>query len=92
MPKATVTSKGQITIPKGVRETLDLQPGDQVDFVVAEGGMVTLRRASIPIEQLSGILKQPGRKAVSVDEMNQVIRRRGGRRQSLANDPAFRLL
>lgn len=81
MPKATVTSKGQITIPKGVRETLDLQPGDRVDFVVAEGGMVVLRRASIPIEELSGILKQPGMKAVSVDQMNQAIRRRGGRRR-----------
>ena len=37
MTRATLTSKGQITIPKKVREALGLRPGDQVDFEVMEG-------------------------------------------------------
>jgi antitoxin PrlF len=40
---ATVTSKGQITLPKAVREALGLRPGSQVEFEI-EGHRVTLRR------------------------------------------------
>lgn len=41
----TLTSKGQVTIPKRVREALGLKPGDDVDFVVGDSGEVVLRRA-----------------------------------------------
>jgi AbrB family looped-hinge helix DNA binding protein len=40
-----LTVKGQVTIPKRVRDALGLKPGDKVDFVVSEGGTVAVRRA-----------------------------------------------
>lgn len=40
MPFGTLTSKGQVTIPKPVRDELDLQPGDRIDFEVREGAIV----------------------------------------------------
>lgn len=42
---ATVTSKGQVTIPKAVRDLLDLQPGTEVQFRRAEDGTIVLERA-----------------------------------------------
>jgi AbrB family looped-hinge helix DNA binding protein len=40
----TVTSKGQVTIPKQVRDRLGINPGSKVDFEVAEDGRAFLRR------------------------------------------------
>jgi antitoxin PrlF len=44
----TLTIKGQVTIPKRVRDALGLKPGDGVDFIVEPGGEVVLRRAGPP--------------------------------------------
>ncbi len=41
----TITTKGQVTIPKRVRDALGLKPGDDVDFVVGDSGEAVLRRA-----------------------------------------------
>lgn len=55
MATATITSKGQMTLPKDVRDDLQLEPGDQVDFV-KEGGVYVLRARNVRIETLAGIL------------------------------------
>ncbi len=75
MSEATVTSKGQITIPKAVRERLQLEPGDIVTFDVRDDGTVILVARNEPLERLVGMLKTPrtsgGRRpALSVEEMN----------------------
>ena len=80
MPTATLTSKGQITIPKKVRDSLSLRPGERVDFVLKANGEVVLKRATVRIEELAGILRRRGRKSVSVEQMNKIIRARGGSR------------
>ena len=46
---STVTSKGQITLPKPLRDRLGLQPGAQVDFVLNANGEVVLRPAKKPL-------------------------------------------
>jgi len=74
MPEATITSKGQITVPKEVREVLNVQPGDVLDFVIDERGRVSVRPLRGDYRRLRGMLKRPGQRPVSVEEMNESIR------------------
>lgn len=72
MPDSTVTSKGQITIPKAVREALRLEAGDTVSFDVYPDGTVVMVARNAPIESLFGLLKSDAalRTAIGVEEMN----------------------
>jgi AbrB family looped-hinge helix DNA binding protein len=76
MPSATVTSKGQITRPKVIRDLLRLDKGDRVDFVVQDDGTVVLRPATVDVRELKGLLHRKGLKPLSVEAMNAIIRRR----------------
>lgn len=76
MPRATLTTKGQITIPKSVRDRLHLNPGDRVDFTIEPGGEVTLRPATLDVRDLEGVLRRPGTKPVSVKRMREAVRTR----------------
>ena len=78
MATATVTSKGQVTIPKQIRELLGLGSGDRINFVIEDDGRVTFRPATKDIRSLKGIVHKPG-KPVSVEDMNATIRDRGRR-------------
>ena len=78
MATATVTSKGQVTIPKQIRKFLGLDSGDRINFVIEDDGRVTFRPATKDIRSLKGIVPKPG-KPVSVDDMNATIRDRGQR-------------
>lgn len=69
---ATLTSKGQLTLPKTVRTQLDLHPGDKLDFVIRENGTVEVVPLKQPATKLRGILPKPTR-AVSIDQMNAAI-------------------
>jgi antitoxin PrlF len=80
MPSATLTSKGQLTLPKAIRDLLRVGTGDRVDFVVKDDGTVLLRPATVDVRELKGLLHRKGLKPLSVSEMNAIIRRRGGRR------------
>ncbi len=78
MSAATLTSKGQTTIPKDVRQHLGLRPGDRMEFVIESDGRVMLLRATYDIRELAGILPKP-RRPVSIDEMTRSIRKRASR-------------
>ncbi len=81
MPTATVTSKGQITIPKEVRELLRVDAGDQVDFVINDRGDVVVRSANADVRELRGMLKRPRRRPVTVERMNAaILREHAGKR------------
>lgn len=81
MPTATLTSKGQITIPKVVRDRLALEAGDQLEFVFEEpGDRVVLRPGNRDRGELKGLLHLPGRRPVSIREMDGAIRRAHKRR------------
>lgn len=73
MEQAKVTSKGQITIPKKIREKLHLGPGDKVNFVEDSNGEIRIYPQKKPIGRLRGILHRPGQEALSVEEMNKGI-------------------
>ena len=73
---ATLTSKAQITLPKGVRELLQLKPGDKVDFRPLPDGRITVAKGAHPRQQsfatLRGLLPTP-EKSLSVEEMRQSV-------------------
>ena len=75
MPTATLTSKGQVTIPKEVRSALGLKAGDRLDFTRAEGGAFRLEARKTDIRSLAGMLYRKGRKRVSIEEMDAAIAR-----------------
>jgi antitoxin PrlF len=75
MPEAVITSKGQTTIPKKVRDHLRLNPGDRIDFVIAQDGRVFIRPATRDVMELAGILARSEQRPVSVEEMNRGIQR-----------------
>lgn len=76
MPAATITSKGQVTIPKRLRERLHWKTGDRLEFSVDSSGRVIVELATGDIRDLRGLLHRPGRKPVSVEQMDEAIRRR----------------
>ena len=75
MPTATVTSKGQITLPKPVRDHLRVETGDTVDFVIGQDGEVRVRAGDIDVADLKGLLHRPGRRPVPLAQMDAAIRR-----------------
>jgi antitoxin PrlF len=76
VPSATLTTKGQITLPKAIRDLLRLDAGDRVDFIVKDDGTVVLRPATVDVRDLKGLLHRKGIKPLSVQAMNAIIRRR----------------
>jgi len=79
MSTSTLTSKGQTTIPKDIRKRLNLHPGDRLEFVIDESGRLLVLPASVDASELAGMLSSPAQ-PVRVEDMNRVIRKRGGRR------------
>jgi AbrB family looped-hinge helix DNA binding protein len=77
VPTAKVTSKGQVTLPKQVRETLKVKPGDRIDFVLDADGEVRVRAGRFDVRDLKGLLHRAGRRPVSLETMNEAIARRG---------------
>ncbi len=72
MTAATLTSKGQLTIPKDVRDALGVGPGDRVDFVRMADGNFAVMPATKSIKRLKGIIPKP-KKPVSLDDMDDAI-------------------
>jgi AbrB family looped-hinge helix DNA binding protein len=74
MAITTITTKGQVTIPKEIRDYLNLDTGSKVDFVIDENGIVTLIPLNVPVQSLSGILHRPGMKTATLEEMEIAIK------------------
>lgn len=69
----TLTSKGQLTLPKAIRDELKLDAGSKLDFTVKADGTLAARPLNRSIESLIGMLHKPGRKAATVEEMNEAV-------------------
>jgi antitoxin PrlF len=72
MPVATLTSKGQITLPLAVRAKLGLSAGNQVDFVAMDGGY-RLMPVRSDVTSLRGRFAGRVTKPVSIDAMNEAV-------------------
>ena len=81
MITSTVSSKGQVTIPKKIREFLKLETFDKVVFIPLEEGKVIITNKQTPVSDLFGMLKhRKPKQPVSVEEMEAGIRKRRAER------------
>lgn len=69
MSVSTLTTKGQTTIPKEIRDGLGLKPKDQVHFTLLADGTVIMRAKKRSVAELYGALHKPGRKPVKLSDM-----------------------
>ena len=76
MPSSRLSTKGQVVIPQEIREWLGIRAGDRIDFVVGEDGSVALRPALLDIRDVRGMLRREGAEPVTVETMNEAVRRR----------------
>jgi AbrB family looped-hinge helix DNA binding protein len=78
MSTATVTSKGQITIPSAIRSALKVVAGDRVEFVRTADDRFEVVAATQEVTQMRGMIK--AKRKVSIDEMNRAVRAKAGQR------------
>ncbi len=69
---ATITSKGQITLPKMIRKKLRLHPGDKLDFFVKEDKHIEVVPVKESPVKLKGMLPKPA-KPITIEQMNDAI-------------------
>jgi len=77
--QATLTSKGQVTLPKALREKLSLSAGDRVEFIVDDEHGARLVDKHAPISRLKGMLTSP-KQPVSLAEMDRALQEGGSGR------------
>ena len=70
---ATMTSKGQITIPKSIRKMFHLQAGDRLQLFVENEDRIVVKPAMVDITELKGMLTRPGQPTASIEDMNRDI-------------------
>ena len=78
MATATITSKGQITIPAQVRASLGLDTGDRIEFVDMGDGKFAIMAATHSVRDLKGLIRKPA-KPVSIEDMNLAIAAEGSK-------------
>jgi AbrB family looped-hinge helix DNA binding protein len=74
MAQATLTTKGQVTIPKEIRESLNLQTGDKIEIILTKKTEAVIRPVSKKVDDLFCKLHRPGIKPVTLKAMNDGIR------------------
>jgi antitoxin PrlF len=74
---STVTSKGQVTLPKALRDRLGIVPGTSLDFVIDGAGNLVARPLQRDPMAVCGLLQRPGQAPVSVEEMDEAVAERG---------------
>ena len=81
MVTATLTSKGQLTIPKAVRDTLHLHSGDLVAFIVNGDEEAVLKPITKSVDEVFGRLHTPGQPRKSVEQMKDAVTERMRKRK-----------
>jgi AbrB family looped-hinge helix DNA binding protein len=70
MTETTMTVKGQVTVPREIRNRLGLRSGDRMAFTMLSGGTVVVRPKTRRLADLAGALTRPGQPAVSIEAMD----------------------
>ena len=69
--ESTLTSKGQTTIPKDIRDSLGMKSGDRMTFTLMPDGTVLLRVKNKSVMNLAGSLRKKGRKALPIEQLSR---------------------
>jgi AbrB family looped-hinge helix DNA binding protein len=69
MSEATLTSKGQITIPSDIRKSMAINPKDRLTFTPMPDGTVVMRAKTKSLKDLKGVLQSPNGDSVSIADM-----------------------
>lgn len=69
--EATLTSKGQTTIPKAIRDSLSMKAGDRMTFTLMPDATVVMRVKSKRVADLAGVLRKKGRKPVPLEQLSR---------------------
>ncbi|MCF3195945.1 MULTISPECIES: AbrB/MazE/SpoVT family DNA-binding domain-containing protein [Pseudomonas] len=80
MSTATLTSKGQVTIPAKVRVSMGLDAGDRIEFIEMDDGTFTIMAATHSVKDLKGMIRKPAN-PVSIEDMNAAIETKGASAQ-----------
>ena len=78
--EATITSKGQVTVPKPIRDRLHLKTGDRIDFILEEDGGLRITPVNASVTQLKGMVPKPV-SPVSLEEMDEAIAGKAARKR-----------
>ncbi len=81
MVTAKLTSKGQLTIPKAVRDTLRLHSGDRVAFTVHGDTEAVMKPMTKSVDEVFGRLYNPEQPRKSIEQMNDAVAERMRRRK-----------
>jgi AbrB family looped-hinge helix DNA binding protein len=65
----TLSSKGQVTVPRDVRERLGLRAGDKIAWSMLSNGTIVVRPKTRRLADLVGLLNQPEQPGVTVEDM-----------------------
>lgn len=71
MALSTLTSKGQLTVPKEIRDYLKIDSGDKIEFLIDEEGHVIMSPKTLKIDEIVGMIKRKA--GVSIEDMNSAI-------------------
>jgi antitoxin PrlF len=69
--ESTLTSKGQTTIPKGIRDRLAIKSGDRMTFTLMPDGTVLMRVKNKSVLEMAGVLRKKGRKPVPIEQLSR---------------------
>ena len=84
----TMTTKGQVTVPREIRDRLGLKSGDKMTFTMLSDGTVVMRPKTRRLADLAGSLTRPGQPKVAVAEMNPFKATAGTKVAKAAKRPA----
>ena len=73
MVTATLTTKGQVTIPKSVRDSLNLHAGDRIAFIIHGDSEATIKPITRSVDDVFGRLHTTAQQSKTVEEMNEAL-------------------
>jgi antitoxin PrlF len=86
---ATVNSRGQVTVPKLIRDQLNIARGTRLEFTLSENGSISVRALNRSTLSIVGVLKRPARAAVAIEQMTDAVAKAAAQRDARITRRSF---